>query len=98
MATKGGQVGNQNAAKGNQWKTAIENALSEYEDHGSQVKKGQALRAIAKEMIKQAVAGDKDARKEIGDRLDGKPVQAIAGPDGGPLTIEILRFANPDPE
>lgn len=90
----GAPLGNKNGAKGNQWKTAIENALSEYTD--SQVEKGLALRAIAKKMIAQAIEGDKDARKEIGDRLDGKPVQAIVGPDGGPLTIEILRFASTD--
>ncbi len=77
MATKGGQKGNNNAAKGNQWRTALEYALSEYSD--SQVEKGLALRAIAKRMIEQAIAGDKDARNEIACRLDGKPVQPIDG-------------------
>jgi hypothetical protein len=40
----------------------------------------------------QALAGNKDAWKEIGERLDGKPAQAIVGHDGGPLTVEIVRF------
>lgn len=36
------------------------------------------------------------AIKELGDRLDGKAVQAIeaSGPDGGPLTVNILRFTD----
>ncbi len=28
------------------------------------------------------------ALNEIGDRLDGKPAQAITGPDNGPLQIQ----------
>jgi hypothetical protein len=87
--------GNNNAAKGNQWRTAVEYALDNYQT--SEIKKGLALRAIAKTMVEQAIAGDKDARKEIAERLDGKAVQPIAGADGkGPLTIEILRFADKD--
>ncbi len=28
-------------------------------------------------LVKQAIVGNKDAIKEIGDRLDGKPAQSI---------------------
>ncbi len=44
-----------------------------------------ALRAIAAKMIKLAEDGDMQAIKEIGDRLDGKPAQAVEM--SGDLTI-----------
>lgn len=40
-----------------------------------------ALRAIASALIVKASGGDVQAIKEIGDRLDGKPAQAIIGGD-----------------
>lgn len=89
-------VGNKNAAKGNKWKTAIEHVLENYET--DQVRKGLALREIARKLIDTALEGDMQAIKEIGDRLDGKPVQAVTGEGGGPLTIEIVRFAGKDSE
>jgi len=92
----GAPLGNKNNTKTKPWSQAIKFALEDYSQ--GQVERTMALRAIAKKMIEQAIDGDKDARKEIGDRLDGKPVQAIAGEDGGPLTIEIVRFASTDTE
>lgn len=67
--------GNKNAAKGREWADAIRWALGKYES--SAVDRGQALRKIAERCIEQALEGDKDARREIGDRLDGKPAQAV---------------------
>jgi hypothetical protein len=40
-----------------------------------------ALRRIASALIEKAASGDVQAIKEIGDRLDGKPAQAIIGGD-----------------
>lgn len=37
------------------------------------------LRAIADKLVDLAIEGDMQAIKEIGDRLDGKPSQAIDG-------------------
>lgn len=89
--------GNQNAAKGREWREAITKALKTYEGDG--VQRGHALRRIAERLVKDALDGDKDARKEIGERMDGKAVQAITGEDGGALTIQIVRFADaPDSE
>ena len=51
----------------------------------SNVKK--ALHHVAKSLIKKAIGGDIQAIKEIGDRLDGKPAQAIIGPLGEPITL-----------
>jgi hypothetical protein len=53
-----------------------------------------ALRKVARALLTKAESGDVQAIREIGDRLDGKPAQAIEGPDGGPLKIEIVRFAD----
>jgi hypothetical protein len=45
-----------------------------------------ALRRIASALIEKAASGDVAAIKEIGDRLDGKPAQAIGGDDElGPI-------------
>lgn len=79
--------GNQNAVKAKAWEGALRAALAQYEDKGK-VKKGEALRKVAEAVVQRALVGDKDAWKEIGDRLDGKPAQAITGADGGPVQVE----------
>lgn len=48
-----------------------------------------ALRSIAAKMIALAAAGDMQAIKEIGDRLDGKPAQAIIGGDEDDPAIKV---------
>lgn len=52
----------------------------------------QALDAIAQALYDKAKSGDVAALKEFADRMDGKPVQAIAGPDGGPISVSVVRF------
>jgi|SRR6185369_13183610 len=37
------------------------------------------LRAVADALVAKAMTGDVSAIREIGDRLDGKPMQAIEG-------------------
>ena len=76
-------------------KDAIRHALIHYENpngrKGKQVKQGQALRHLAHSLIDMAINGnDRDrlaAIKELADRLDGKPIQAIAGIEGEPITL-----------
>ena len=42
-----------------------------------------------------AAEGDLVALKEVGDRLDGKAVQAVAGADGeGPVSL-LITWAQP---
>jgi hypothetical protein len=67
--------GNKNAAKGTQWKDALRRQLAQYTD--DRIKMGEALNEIAKVCVIQALAGDKDARQEIANRLDGKPKETI---------------------
>lgn len=56
----------------------------------SKVKHYQALRLIAEKLIDLAVEGDMQAIKEIGDRVDGKAVQAIEGTDGPPVYVSVI--------
>lgn len=42
---------------------------------------GTKLRDVADALVAKAIAGDVNAIKEIADRLDGKPAQAIIGGD-----------------
>lgn len=50
-----------------------------------------ALRAVAQALIGKAIMGDVQAIKELGDRLDGKPAQAVVGgdEDDTPIQIEV---------
>lgn len=60
---------------------------------------GSALVTLAGQLILDAVDGDKEAIRQIADRLDGRPAQAVevTGEDGGPLQfadvtqIEVAR-------
>lgn len=87
MNKGGAPIGNKNASKGHAWSAAIRHTLDNYED-GS-IKKGLALREIAKVVVKRALEGDMYAIREIGDRLDGKPAQAIRGENSGAIILNI---------
>jgi len=85
----GGQPSNKNAAHAKKWKDALHYALVNYENKEAGVKKGQALKRIAKKVVQRAIAGDMDCIHEIGNRLDGKPAQAIAGGNRGDIILQI---------
>lgn len=77
MATTGGQPGNQNAARAKKWREAIMRALAR---KSGSVDAG--LDAAADKLAALAIDdGDKWAMEEIGNRLDGKPAQALIGGD-----------------
>lgn len=86
MASKGAQKGNQNAKKENRlWADAIRIAIVS----------GKKLRPLAEKLIAKAEEGDMAAMREIGDRLDGKPTQAISGPYGGDIPVSVgIRFVD----
>lgn len=79
-------LGNNNAAKAKIWTAAIERAIAKRVSDG----RIKDLDELADKLLDMCVDKDLSALKELGDRLEGKPVQAIAGPDGGtPVTFII---------
>ena len=81
--------GNKNYIKGKRWQKALEKALARIGEGDIDI----GLAKIADTVITAAAAGDKDAWKDIADRLDGKPAQAITNADGGNF---IISFQPPD--
>lgn len=75
-------IGNRNAVKNKPWFDALNRALL--------AEDGKKLRALADKLIDRALEGDVTALKEVGDRIDGKPAQAITGADGGPVQLERI--------
>ncbi len=53
---------------------------------------------MAGRLVEKALAGDVTALKEIGDRLDGKPAQAVelGGKDGEDLSFTITFVKSDD--
>lgn len=80
--------GNKNASHDKPWAAAVRRALLAND--------GKKLRAVAEKLVEKAEAGDVAALKEIGDRLDGKPAQAITGEIDTTVTVEIVKFASKD--
>ena len=77
-------LGNTNAVKGMPWKAAIDRALKKR----SKVDEAQALDDIAEKLLAAAENGEAWALKELGDRFDGKPAQAVTVSGGdNPLQI-----------
>ena len=78
----GAPIGNKNATKNRPWAEAINRALL--------AEDGKGLRKLAERLIDKASEGDVTALKEIGDRMDGKALQAITGADGGAVKVEVV--------
>jgi hypothetical protein len=70
-------LGNQNAAKAKVWKAAIDRALETRTKSRTDGKK--EIDALAEKLLDLVATGDLPALKEFGDRMDGKPAQAIIG-------------------
>lgn len=83
----GAPEGNKNSSKNNRlWAETIKRAVTQAD--------GQKLRAIADALIEKAAEGDIQAIKELGDRLDGKPMQSIDASVEGNVTVQIVRYAD----
>lgn len=67
-------IGNQYAAKDKRWKDAINRAL----DRRSKVEGLHELDRLADEFLNAVQAEGVAGFRELGDRLDGKPAQAVA--------------------
>lgn len=62
------------------WSQAIRMAaLREMEDPNTPGEKVKRLNIIADNLVRAAVAGDINAMREIGDRLDGRPMTQVRG-------------------
>ena len=93
----GAPEGNRNAAKGKLWSAAIIRALDRRQTGLEKVK---ALDEIADKLIQKCYDGDFTAIQELGNRLDGKPAQAIIGgdEDDPPLRIQKVERVIVHPE
>ena len=90
MAERGGQPGNQNAAKQRMFYDKLRLVLTQQPER---------LRKIAEELISKAEQGEPWAIKELIDRVDGKAHQAVAleNSDGTPLLTGIqVTFVKPE--
>jgi hypothetical protein len=72
----GAQPGNQNAAKGKEFRQALKRVLARRYNTVSA-----GLEKVAEVLLDAAEAKEAWAAKEIMDRFDGKPAQAIVGDD-----------------
>lgn len=82
----GAPIGNKNGTKDKHlWADTIRRAVTQAD--------AEKLRRIAEKLIDMAAEGDIQAMKELGDRLDGKPKQAVeaSGPDGGNIIVQIVK-------
>lgn len=87
MAERGAPVGNSNANRGREWTAALRRAMA----HRANGDYRETLLKIANSVIDKAMEGDRDAWREIADREDGKPAQAVTlqGDDeGGPVRFK----------
>lgn len=68
------------------WREAIQRAVRRRADgKGSP----QELERLATALVDAGLEGDISALREIGDRLDGKPAQAVVGEADSPLKLII---------
>lgn len=83
MPESGGQPGNSNKTKGMECRQALKRVLARRS--GKTYKEG--LEKVMEKYVDAAENGEPWALKDIIDRLDGKPAQALtlSGPDGGPV-------------
>jgi len=89
----GAPAGNQNAKSAKRWQSAITRALAKAAG-GEGLEAG--LDKLAEKLVSAAESGEQWALLEIGNRLDGKPAQVIAGDDDLPPVkvkgaIELVR-------
>lgn len=90
MPFEPGVSGNPGGRKANrEWTDALRLAVKRTE--GDKTK----LAQMAENTVEKAIAGEGWAVKEIGDRLEGKAMQAVevSGTDGGPIEISDTEAA-----
>lgn len=95
----GAPVGNQNARKAKIWRDAIERALDHWPEKAPSVESRRGLHDAAYAFVaKMMESSDLGFFKELGDRMDGKPAQAIVGgdEDDSPVRVEgVIKLVRP---
>lgn len=85
MPFKKGQSGNPKGRSIEKpWRATLDRALAQDD--------GKKLRAAAEKLLDQAAAGEGWAIKELGDRLDGKAIQELAGRVDSDVTVTVKQF------
>jgi hypothetical protein len=84
----GAPLGNQNGARAKVWRAAIERALERRSQ--SRADGIKEIDALADQLIALVAKGDITAIKEFGDRIDGKPAQAIIGGGADDPAIKVV--------
>jgi len=77
-----GQSGNPTGAKPSPWAEALRLCAQEVDVSGRK-----RLRELAEKVFEMAIAGDMEAVKEIGNRLDGKPRQEVVAEVNSNVTV-----------
>jgi len=80
-------LGNQNAAKAKVWSAAIQRALERRQPADERIK---AIDELADVLLSKCATGDLSALQELGNRLDGKPAQAVllgGDENSGPVVV-----------
>jgi hypothetical protein len=87
-------VGNRNAAKAKVWSAAIHRALDRRVSE-----RGVGIDDLADKLIDLCLDGDLSALKEFGDRIEGKPAQAVtvAGDPDNPVEMVHRRIIDANP-
>lgn len=86
----GAPLGNQNARVGGIIRGVIRRVLAEHEAQGRLY-----LERIVTKMLDEAEKGEPVARRELFDRLDGKPTQPISGDEDRPPAKVEVSFVKP---
>ena len=84
MTWKKGQSGNPNGLKPTPWAEALKIVAQEPVDLDGRKR----LRLLAEKVFEMAMDGDMQAIQEIGNRLDGKPVQAVVADVTNNVTVD----------
>lgn len=63
---------------------ALRRALARAKGAGTAEK---GLEKVAAKLVSAGMKGQQWAVREIADRIEGKPAQAITGPEGGPVEL-----------
>ena len=87
----GAPVGNKNAARAKIWREAVLRALDR-----RGLDRESSLDELAAQLLNKCAEGDLTALKELGDRLDGKPAQAIIGGNPGDPAMRVVVLSEKD--